>query len=292
MNISSPCSKFTSSPDNILTSTNSNKGPISPSKLSLKIYRPSKLYNFQQRPASPQISKKNSRQVLQETAAAIDGQAACIITSCTPERREHEHCKNAAHRVFSNERWRCAHHSKFIHTPQKSAYIVKNDPQYKKQADNIADNQIDKRVHSTRLGISYDVTIRKFKQFDKKTQDQLRGEGKYFKLYKNLQFDIKRSKEQIKQDSPASTRPQSHNNAIVKNKDIGVSYTFSNRYSVLDCDDIFMVRSTNRNFNVQEQSPAISRLSRLNPNNNLPSQVSSASTSRVRARAANTKSPS
>ncbi|GBB89641.1 hypothetical protein RclHR1_01640003 [Rhizophagus clarus] len=117
---------------------------------------------------------------------------------CTPERREHEHCKNAAHRVFSNERWRCAHHSKFIHTPQKSAYIVKNDPQYKKQADNIADNQIDKRVHSTRLGISYDVTIRKFKQFDKKTQDQLRGEGKYFKLYKNLQFDIKRSKEQIK----------------------------------------------------------------------------------------------
>ncbi|GBB88701.1 hypothetical protein RclHR1_15270002 [Rhizophagus clarus] len=75
--------------------------------------------------------------------------------------------------------------------------------------DTIADNKIDKRVHSTRLGVSYDVTIRKFNQFDdvtirkfnqfdKATQDTLRSEGKYFKLYKNLQFDVHSSAKQLK----------------------------------------------------------------------------------------------
>lgn len=67
-------------------------------------------------------------------------------------------------------------------------------------------NHIDKHVHSKHLGISYDVTIRKYKQLDKTMQNHLRGEGQYFKLYKNLTFDVVRSRKQLKRRNKVTAR--------------------------------------------------------------------------------------
>ncbi|GBB86887.1 hypothetical protein RclHR1_13320001 [Rhizophagus clarus] len=70
-----------------------------------------------------------------------------------------------------------------------------------------------KHIHSNRLGISYDVVIKRYKDVPARQRAKLPDspKWKYFKEYKRLQFDILRSPQQIQRFNRLSTLALSHN---------------------------------------------------------------------------------
>ncbi|GES91103.1 hypothetical protein GLOIN_2v1779171 [Rhizophagus clarus] len=132
---------------------------------------------------------------------------------CKPE------CNLSAASVISNKRWRCGEHYNEINTCHNSALHIPRDAKYyadelerrakkKKRSPREA-----KHIHSNRLGISYDVVIKKYKNILARQRNQLPDatKWKYFKEYKCLQFDIVRSLQQIQRFNRLSTLVLSQN---------------------------------------------------------------------------------
>ncbi|GET02734.1 hypothetical protein GLOIN_2v1779171 [Rhizophagus clarus] len=132
---------------------------------------------------------------------------------CKPE------CNLPAATVMSNKRWRCGEHYNKINACHNSALHIPRDAKYyadelerrakkKKRSPREA-----KHIHSNRLGISYDVVIKKYKDIPARQRNKLPDatKWKYFKEYKRLQFDIVRSPQQIKRFNRLSTLVLSQN---------------------------------------------------------------------------------
>ena len=87
--------------------------------------------------------------------------------------------------------WICIRHVDSHATPRPKTFLME-DPNSIVNKWNVLGT---KRVHSSRTGVSYDVTIRKYNQLPKDIQHRVNGQ--YFKLYKNLKFDVHCTNKQI-----------------------------------------------------------------------------------------------
>ncbi|GBC02619.1 hypothetical protein RclHR1_04710007 [Rhizophagus clarus] len=128
-------------------------------------------------------------------------------------------CNLPATSVMSNKRWRCGEHYNEINVCHPSGHHVPRDAKYyadelKHRAKKKKGNPREvKHIYSNRLGISYDVVIKMYKDIPGRQRRKLPDspKWKYFKEYKRLQFDILRSPQQIQRFNRLSTLVLSHN---------------------------------------------------------------------------------
>ncbi|GES84942.1 hypothetical protein GLOIN_2v1772827 [Rhizophagus clarus] len=128
-------------------------------------------------------------------------------------------CNLPAASVMSNKRWRCGEHYNEINACHKSGRHVPRDAKYyadelKRRAKKKKGSSREvKHIHSNRLGISYEVIIKMYKDIPARQRVKLPDspKWKYFKEYKRLQFDILRSPQQIQRFNRLSTLVLSHN---------------------------------------------------------------------------------
>lgn len=117
-------------------------------------------------------------------------------------------CSQPAAFALSNNWAPCNTHFSAVNQPCALPKLLK-DPHFYWRLPN---DNISKKIHSTRLGINYEVTIKKYNEFKGKKNPTLRkvmeptttigkkgskNERIYYKEYKNLTFDIVRSLAQI-----------------------------------------------------------------------------------------------
>ncbi|CAB4435017.1 unnamed protein product [Rhizophagus irregularis] len=122
-------------------------------------------------------------------------------------------CTQPAAVVLSQNRWKCHKHlGTILGTPlekQKRNYNIPGNPMFR--ASNASQNQW-KEIHSTRLGITYDVIVRRYNEWRGKRDDYLRNvmeptttktkkgvetTRSFYKEYRGLQFDDNRTQSQL-----------------------------------------------------------------------------------------------
>ncbi|GES93235.1 hypothetical protein GLOIN_2v1779171 [Rhizophagus clarus] len=109
--------------------------------------------------------------------------------------------------IRTNNFSRCGEHYNEINACHKSGLHIPRDTKY--YADELNHHAKKKKrsprevkhIHSNRLGISYDVVIKMYKDIPARQHAKLPDSMKwqYFKEYKHLKFDILRSLQQIQQ---------------------------------------------------------------------------------------------
>ncbi|PKY58348.1 hypothetical protein RhiirA4_480191 [Rhizophagus irregularis] len=128
------------------------------------------------------------------------------------------YCNQPAAFVLSQNRWKCHKHLDLrdldMLNIQTDSKIYKNISVSHAILNKVHSNHNnEKEVHSTCLGVKYDVTIRRYNEWRgktnphlKKIMEPIKGHTKkgipsnktYYKEYKNLKFDIVRTPQQIK----------------------------------------------------------------------------------------------
>ncbi|PKC01210.1 hypothetical protein RhiirA5_427080 [Rhizophagus irregularis] len=132
-----------------------------------------------------------------------------VYTNDTEMTRDHHRIFNSTTFVLSQNRWHC-------NARLCPITVVLFDDQLKKKIPSdpafYQNNNQPKEIYSTRLGVKYEVMIKKYNGFRGKKNPYLksvmeptttysktgvRAERLYYKEYKNLEFDIIRSHQQI-----------------------------------------------------------------------------------------------
>ncbi|CAB4439910.1 unnamed protein product [Rhizophagus irregularis] len=122
-------------------------------------------------------------------------------------------CTQPAAVVLSQNRWKCHKHLGTIlgipSEKQKRNYNIPGNPMFR--VSNVSQNQW-KEIHSTRLGITYDVIVRRYNEWRGKKDDYLRNvmeptttktkkgvetTRSFYKEYSGLQFDVNRTQSQL-----------------------------------------------------------------------------------------------
>lgn len=124
--------------------------------------------------------------------------------------RCNESCPLPCHYVMSNNRFRCGMHQNELNIRRSQHPIPRSYAFYKKQLKHSMnyekENHPNNQRRSNRYGINYTVTIKGYRNANAETRDYvMNGKGipsrlrfPYFKEYKNLTFDAKRSSKQVK----------------------------------------------------------------------------------------------
>ncbi|CAB4407618.1 unnamed protein product [Rhizophagus irregularis] len=120
-------------------------------------------------------------------------------------------CAQPAAVVLSQNRWKCNHHLGSILgvSPEKKKSNL-NIPGYRSRFDSSHNHW--KEIHSTRLGVTYDVIVRRYNEWRGKkdnylqtimeptattTKKGVKSARFYYKEYSGLQFDVNRTQSQL-----------------------------------------------------------------------------------------------
>ncbi|POG74671.1 hypothetical protein GLOIN_2v1771106 [Rhizophagus irregularis DAOM 181602=DAOM 197198] len=124
-----------------------------------------------------------------------------------------KHCDQPAAFVLSRNRWKCHTHLLNIENVNLNIQTNSKFPSNPALYKCLTDNPRAKKVHSTRLGVKYEVVIKRYRPYKGNNNQNLKEIMEptitlskkgiptlrpFYKEYRNLEFDIVRSPQQIK----------------------------------------------------------------------------------------------